>query len=101
MGRTLLPFRIALDAEIETWKGYRRGLRIKDREFFDKIIQDARSHGDAGSLAARPMLSEIIFISNALEQQKMIHLLSKEIAALTAKIKALEKQNVRSIKDEL
>ena len=40
-------------------------------------MNHARIHADAGSLSARPMLSEILFISFALEQEKKIEILEK------------------------
>lgn len=85
MGRTLLPFRPALELEINSWAEYRRGLRPEDRPFFDSLINQARQHADAGSLVARPLLSEVMFFSFALEQQK-------SITELMAKIKHLEEQ---------
>lgn len=84
MGRTLMPFRPALDMEIQSWAEFRRGLRPEDRPVFDTLANYARQHADAGSLAARPMLSEILFFSFAIEQQK-------RIAELSAKIEKLEK----------
>jgi hypothetical protein len=42
----------------------------------------ARIHADAGSLSARPMLSEILFISFAIEQEKRIESLEKRISKL-------------------
>ena len=85
MGRTLLPFRPALESEINSWVEYRRGLRPEDRPLFDILINYARQHADSGSLVARPLLSEVMFFSFALEQQK-------RIAELTAKILQLEKE---------
>ena len=72
MGRTLMPFRMALESELESWKEYRRGLRAEDRSYFDLLTNYSRKHADAGSLAARPLLSEVMFISIALEQQKFL-----------------------------
>lgn len=73
MGRTLLPFRMALEQELATWKSFRKRLEKKDQEIFDQLIQYSRHHADAGSLAARSMLSEVIFMSIAIEQQKTIN----------------------------
>ena len=82
MGRTLPSFRIALDQEINSWKNYRRGLRIEDREYFDNVMRYARMHSDAGSLAARMLLSENVFLSALIEQDKKIVELKTEIERL-------------------
>ena len=85
MGRTVPAFRPALEHEIGTWNDFKRGLRPKEREIFDKLAGFARIHADAGSLAARPELTQVMFISMFLEQQK-------EIERLNDKIKELEKK---------
>ena len=82
LGRTLPSFRIALDQEINSWTNYRRGLRIEDREYFDNIMRYARIHSDAGSLAARMLLSENVFLSALIEQDKRIIELKTEIERL-------------------
>ncbi len=92
MGRTIPPFRPALENEIETWKQYRRGLRPEDRPCYDKIMQFARKHADAGSLAARPLISEVVFFSALLEQQKKIELQSKKIEKLEKAVKNLQEK---------
>ncbi len=82
MGRTVPSFRPALEHEIESWKDYKRALRPEDREIFNKLMNFARIHADAGSMAARPILSEILFISFAIEQEKKIYKLEKRIEEL-------------------
>jgi hypothetical protein len=42
----------------------------------------ARIHADAGSLGARPMLSEILFIAFAIEQEKKIKMLEEKLTEL-------------------
>ncbi|MFW9898906.1 MAG: hypothetical protein ACFFDO_06565 [Candidatus Thorarchaeota archaeon] len=87
MGRTVPPFRPALEHEIESWKDFERALRPEDQETFHKLMNFARIHADAGSLSARPMLSEILFMSCALEQEKKIEKLGKKIKELEGKLK--------------
>jgi len=82
MGRTLLPFRPALDQEIFTWKPFREKLSPEDQMVFDRLLNFARKHADAGSLAARPLISEVIFMSIAIEQQKIIKELEERISKL-------------------
>ncbi len=89
-GRTVPSFRPALEHEIESWKDYKRALRPEDQKVFDKLMNFARIHADAGSLSARPMLSEILFISFAIEQEKKIGLLEKKIIEIEEIIKGKE-----------
>ncbi|MHA2429685.1 MAG: hypothetical protein ACXACC_01510 [Promethearchaeota archaeon] len=86
MGRTVPSFRPALEHEIESWKDFKRALRPEERRIFDKLMNYARIHADAGSLAGRPILSEILFISFAIEQEKRIKLLESRITELEEKI---------------
>ena len=87
MGRTVPSFRPALEHEIESWKAFKRALRPEDQKVFNKLMNFARIHADAGSLSARPLLSEILFISFAVEQEKMIELLEKRVEELEEMIK--------------
>jgi hypothetical protein len=50
----------------------------------------ARIHADAGSLSARPMLSEILFMSFAIEQETKIEQLERKVKELEEKIKEKE-----------
>ena len=93
MGRTILPFRAALEREIESWKEFARGLRPEDRKAFSEIMDNARAHADAGSLSARPLLSEIIFMAQLVEQQKAIEELVKKVAELEKKLAQTDPRN--------
>jgi hypothetical protein len=90
MGRTVPSFRPALEHEIESWKDFKRALRPEEQNIFNKLMNFARIHADAGSLAARPMLSEILFMSFAIEQEKKIELLEVKLQELEEKIKGRE-----------
>ncbi len=92
MGRTLAPFRPALDFELQTWNEYRRGLRPETRIYFDKVARIARQYADAGSLAGRPLLTEVIFFSVAIEQEKQIDKLKIKLEALETQMAELEQQ---------
>ena len=82
MGRTVPSFRPALEHEIESWKDFKRALRPEEQKIFDKLMNFARIHADAGSMSARPMLSEVLFFSFAVEQQKRIEMLEEKIKKL-------------------
>jgi len=87
MGRTVPSFRPALEHEIESWKGFKRALRPEEQKIFDKLMNFARIHADAGSMSARPMLSEVLFISFAVEQEKKIEMLEERVKKLEEIIK--------------
>ncbi|MFX1566744.1 MAG: hypothetical protein ACFFCV_00095 [Promethearchaeota archaeon] len=87
MGRTVPSFRPALEHEIESWKDFKRALRPEEQKIFDKLMNFARIHADAGSMSARPMLSEILFISIAVEQEKKIEALEVKINEFEEMIK--------------
>ncbi|MBA7634749.1 hypothetical protein ES703_42339 [subsurface metagenome] len=87
MGRTVPSFRPALEHEIESWKDFKRALRPEEQKIFDKLMNFARIHADAGSLSARPMLSEVLFISFAVEQEKKIEMLEEKVEELEEMIK--------------
>lgn len=85
IGRTVPSFRPALEHEIESWKDFKRALRPEDEHIFNKLMNYARIHSDAGSMSARPLLSEILFMSYAIEQEKRIELLEQRIQKLEGK----------------
>ena len=87
MGRTVPSFRPALEHEIESWKDFKRALRPEEQKIFDKLMNYARIHADAGSLSARPLLSEVLFISFAVEQEKKIEMLEEKVKELEEMIK--------------
>jgi len=72
MGRTVPSYRQALEREIERWKGFRKGLRGKDAEAFDRMMNACRLFASAGSMATRPVLLETMFMSILLHQEKAI-----------------------------
>jgi hypothetical protein len=87
MGRTVPSFRPALEHEIESWKDFKRALRPEEQKIFDKLMNFARIHADAGSMSARPMLSEVLFISFAVEQEKKIEMIEEKVKKLEEMIK--------------
>jgi len=72
LGRTVPSYRQALESEIEKWKVFRKGLRGKDAEAFDRMMNACRMLASAGSMATRPVLLEAMFMSILLHQEKAI-----------------------------
>ena len=69
---------------------FKRGLRPEEQKIFNKLMNYARIHADAGSLSARPMLSEVLFIAFAVEQEKKIERLEKRVEELEKIIEGKE-----------
>ena len=87
MGRTVPSFRPALENEIESWKNFKRAVWPEEQMIFNKLMNYARIHADAGSMSARPMLSEVLFISFAVEQEKKIEMLEERVKELEETIR--------------
>ena len=85
MGRTVPSYRQALESEIDRWKGFRKGLRNKDAEAFDRMMNACRMFASAGSMATRPILLEAMFMSILLHQEKVL-------AEIRERLDRMEKQ---------
>lgn len=72
MGRTVPSFRTVLDSIIIDLTDYKRTLRKNDRAVFDRIMDMAREHASASTVAATIDPMETIVISILIEQQKQI-----------------------------
>jgi len=82
MGKTVESYRLALDAEIQSWNGFLKALRSDDREAFEQILDACRNYASAGSNSTRPVLFEAMAMSIMLFQQKRLLKLEKELNAL-------------------
>jgi hypothetical protein len=85
LGRTIPSYRQALEAEIARWDGFRKALRGKDIEAFDKMISACKAYASAGGMATRTVLVEAMFMSVLLSQQK-------ELMEIRESLERLEKQ---------
>ena len=72
MGKTVPSYRQALENEIEKWKGFKKGMRKKDTEAFNRMMNACRMLASAGSMATRPILLEAMFMSILLHHEKML-----------------------------
>jgi hypothetical protein len=85
LGRTVPSYRQVLEAEIVRWEGFRKALRGKEQEAFDRMMNACRVHASAGGMATRPILAEAMFMSILLSQQV-------EIMEIRESLERLEKQ---------
>ena len=79
MGRTVVSYRQALEVEISMWEGFRKALRMRDAEAFDRMMNACRLHASAASMATRPVLFEAMVMSILLEQEKSIMELAERL----------------------
>jgi len=83
MGRTVPSFRMLLDSIIMELGDFRRALRRRDQEVFDRIMDMAREHASASTVAAAIDPMDIIVLSILIEQQKQIDDLEEDSDALS------------------
>src|SRR5437879_5042853 len=76
MGRTITTYRLHLESILNDWMDYRRALREKDRETFDRVITKARQHASAASYCAHmdPTILAILSVLLEMEKEKDIHM---------------------------
>jgi hypothetical protein len=79
MGRTVPTFRAALEDAIKKWDGYRRALRQRDREAFDRMMDACRLYSSASGQATRPEPLAAMFMSILLEHQRKLEALEAEL----------------------
>ena len=85
MGRTVPSYRQALEEEIMRWESFRRALRDRDTEAFDKMMVACRVYASAGGMATRPILTEAMFMSILVSQRK-------ELMEIRESLERLEKR---------
>ena len=82
MGKTVPSYRIALETEINRWKGFCAALRIEERAAFKTLMDACRSYASAASNATQPVLFEPMAMSIMLYQQMSLQKLQKELDAI-------------------
>jgi hypothetical protein len=79
MGKTVESYRMAIEDEIQRWKGFANALRSGDREAFEALMDACRGYASAGSNAVQPVLFEPMTMSMLLSLQKQVQKLQKEL----------------------
>jgi tellurite resistance protein len=72
-------FRAALEDAIKRWDGYRKALRLEEREAFDRMMDACRLHSSASGQATRPEPLEAMFMSILLEHQRKLESLEAKV----------------------
>jgi hypothetical protein len=82
MGKTVESYRMALEDEIQRWSGFKKALRVEDKEAFDALMDACRNFASAGSNATMPVLFEPMVMSILLSLEKKISRLEKALDAV-------------------
>jgi len=100
MGRTNPTYRDLLGETEDRWTEYRRTLRRRDRDRFDRLFAYARNHADAaGTLNHRDRLATVL-MSVALEQERRLDESEERAAGLEDRIAALE-DRIAALEDRI
>jgi hypothetical protein len=79
VGKTIPSYRMALEFEIERWKGFRKTLTSEDKQAFDDLMDMCRNNARASGNACNPVIFEPMVLSILLAQQKKIWEIEKEL----------------------
>ena len=83
MGKTVPSYRVALEYEISSWRGFKEALNSQDQEAFERLMDAARNNCMAASNACRPVVFEAMVMSIMLSQQKRLQKLDDRLNTLT------------------
>jgi hypothetical protein len=73
MGKTVSSYRIAVEWEIDRWRGFRNALSSEEeKKAFDENMDMCRDLASAGSCACSPIIFEPMAMSIILAQQKKL-----------------------------
>ena len=72
---------MAIEDEIQRWKGFANALRTGDREAFETLMDACRGYASAGINATQPVLFEPMTMSMLLSLQTQVQKLRKELDA--------------------
>ena len=81
MGKTVESYRMAIEDEIQRWKGFANALRSGDREAFETLMDACRGYASAGGNATQPVLFEPMTMSMLVSLQTQVQRLQKELDA--------------------
>jgi hypothetical protein len=73
MGKTVPSYRMAVEWEIDRWKGFREALPSEEEaEAFDELMDMCRNLASAGSCATNPIIFEPMVMSIMVAHQKKL-----------------------------
>lgn len=81
MGRTNPTYRDSLRREEEQWQSYRRALRLRDQEHYDRLWEHAAAYADAAGYHNHARTFDLVLLSVALAQERRIAELETRVGA--------------------
>jgi hypothetical protein len=72
LGRTVASYRQALEDEISRWDSFKKALRSKDADAFDRMLNACRMYASAASMSTRPVLFEAMVMSILLSHEEAL-----------------------------
>jgi len=95
MGRTILPYRSAIEHEIShTWKKFARMLRKEEKTFFEDLINTIRNYTSEAGAAAFPSIIDGMFLSAIFAHTKELKELRNSIKEVQKTIEQLKKTSL-------
>jgi len=89
LGRTVPSFRMVLEREIGRWRGFAEALPgSSDREAFEELMNSCRRYAMEAGAAVRPIITEAMFMSILLAQEKEL----RKIKATLEKLDSWEQE---------
>jgi hypothetical protein len=83
LGRTVPSFRIKLESEIAKWKEFMKALPgNSDKKAFEELMNYCRIHASAAGAAVRPIVSDAMFMSILLAQEKELRKIKASLEKL-------------------
>lgn len=81
MGRTNPTMRDRLDRLERDWQPFRRSLRYRHQDNFDRLFERARGHADAGGQQNPPDVWQAFVVAVLLAQERELRALRDELPA--------------------
>lgn len=86
MGRTNPTYRDWLDRTEQRWQPFRRALRTRDQEDFDRLFERAARHADAAGYLNAAEPEHAMLLSMLLAQERDIRQLSARVSDLESSV---------------
>jgi hypothetical protein len=84
LGKTVPSYRLALEDEISSWRGFKEVLRIQDRVVFEHLMDASRNYATESGNATRPEVFEAMIMSILMFQQNKLEKLEKKLNLMRA-----------------
>ena len=90
MGRTVMPYSIAIQATLDRLNDFEKALRKDDREIFQELIRSTKTQIQSGVMASNPNPFDSMSMTMHIKTAKKLKEAIDEIEKLKAEIKSLK-----------